>query len=327
MLNFRSTRYNPVADCNRSREYLAGIKYFINDPGGSGTEKALVNTSRRSGIKLSRKTPVLDELPVEDAVGEIKAIYAAIESALSVKLVNLVYRHLATVPGALEWAWGTVGPEFENGVFSRRSRDLGLPGKIASPDGVSLGGAGLSAEEGRAVLETVEAYNRANPMNALSLRVIALALESGRPAVWRPPVATDTRGLPSLLPMTPLDETCDETMEELYRLARLTTGEDRGLVPSLFRHFADWPDLLKQLADWLEPLAEDGIIEKQVAAISEDADRIAREIFARLDPPVDDAVLPDEATRIALQETIEVFPPTICRMIVIGSLLRNALRP
>jgi len=287
----------------------------------------LVKISRRSEITISQKTPVLDELPVGDAVGEIKTIYAAIESALSVKLVNLVYRHLATVPGALEWAWGTVGPAFENGVFAERSRDLVMTAVPAPSDAVFLGRAGLSEREGRAVLETIDAYNRANPMNALSLRVIASALEAGRPALWTPPVATDTRTLPSLLPMTPLDGVRDETMETLYRLAYLTTGDDRGLVPSLFRHFTVWPELLAQLADWLEPLAADGVIEQQVASVTKAADSIAREIFGQLDPPGDGAVLPDEATRSALLKTIEIFPPTICRMIVIGGLLRSALKP
>jgi len=45
-----------------------------------------------------------------------------------------------------------------------------------------------------------------------------------------------------------------------------------------------------------------------------------------LAPPGDGAVLPDAATRDALLKTIEIFPPTICRMIVIGGLLHTALR-
>mgnify|MGYP003647353092 CR=1 FL=1 len=308
---------------NISRE----LKILLMNPAGSGPDTAPVMTGRRSKIRNSQKTPVLEELAVEDAVGEIKTIYAAIESALSVKLVNLVYRHLATVPGALEWAWGTVGPGFEKGVFARRSRELVLTPVPAPSGSVSLGRAGLSGMEGRAALETIDAYNRANPMNALSLRVIALALETGRPAVWRQPVAGDTKNLPSLLPMTPLDGASDEAMEMLHRLAHLTTGDDRGLVPSLFRHFTVWPALLAELADWLEPLAADGIIEKQVAAVSIAADRIAREIFRQLDSPGIGAVLPDESTRSALLKTVEIFPPTICRMIVIGGLLRSALKP
>lgn len=283
------------------------------------------------------KTHVLDELAVEDATGNIKDIYTAIEGALGVKLVNLVYRHLATVPGALEWAWGTVGPVFLNGVFAQKSENLGSVGGIPLSESVSLGDVGLTLDDGNRVLETLDAYNRANPMNALSLRVIALALEAGRPAAASSPLAdrggsrndrqTAARELTTLLPMASLGGLPTATMDSLYRLAALTTGQDRGLVPSLFRHFTAWPALLSALADWLEPLAAEGMIERQVAGVSARADARAREIFAALDAPGDGAVLPDSATRETLLRTIEIFPPAICRMIVIGGLLRTAIRP
>lgn len=245
-----------------------------------------------------------------------------------------MYRHLATVPGALEWAWGTVGPEFQNGTFAARSTALGsvrdIPKSIST--GVSLDTAGLSGSERDRVIETLDAYNRANPMNALSLRVIAMALETGRPAIWHASTmanesTTKTGGLSALLPMAPLDGLPVATMDALYRLAGLTTGQGRGLVPSLFRHFTAWPALLTALADWLEPLAADGEIERQVAHVSSLADEAARDIFKQLDPPGEGAVLPDPATREKLLRTIEIFPPAICRMIVIGGLLRMAIRP
>jgi hypothetical protein len=285
-----------------------------------------------------QKTPVLDELAVENATGDIKDIYNAIETALGVRLVNLVYRHLATVPGALEWAWSTVGPVFQNGKFAECATALGSDGEIpASVDtsmdaGVSLCLAGLSEDHGNRVVETLDAYNRANPMNALSLRVIAMALEVGRPALWQAPVSTqagppDTGKLSVLLPMASLDGLPPATMDILYRLAGLTTDQDRGLVPSLFRHFTAWPALLAALADWLEPLAEEGVIEQQVVHVSAHADEVAKDIFEQLDRPGDGAVPPGAATRETLLRTIEIFPPVICRMIVIGGLLRAAIRP
>ncbi|CAN0574755.1 unnamed protein product, partial [Laminaria digitata] len=46
-----------------------------------------------------KKAAVLQEIAAENASGDIKAIYGALEQALGVRLVNLVYRHLATGPG------------------------------------------------------------------------------------------------------------------------------------------------------------------------------------------------------------------------------------
>jgi hypothetical protein len=122
-----------------------------------------------------------------------------------VRLVNLVYRHLATVPGALEWAWYTVGEHFQAGEFAERSKAL-VPGPEGLPAlRISMQSAGLSAADAGQVIVTLDAYNRANPMNALSLRVIALALESGRPATPIPLVAPPGVDLRVLLPMMPLD--------------------------------------------------------------------------------------------------------------------------
>ena len=285
-----------------------------------------MNTKRNPDISGSAKSPVLSELAVEHATGSIREIYFALEASLQVRLVNLVYRHLATVPGALEWAWGTVGPAFEGSLFAEQSIALVPAGDLVATGQVSLSGCGLSEAESDRVRETLDAYNRANPMNALSLRVISMALEAGRPSEFRRPQAREAGNLSELLPMAALDELAPQTMDVLYRLAWLTTGQDRGLVPSLFRHFTPWPALLMALADWLEPLVQAGQIDAQLVAISDKADVIARDIFENLGQPGDCAVLPDAATRETLAQTIEIFPSAICRMIVIGGLLRGALK-
>ena len=126
----------------------------------------------------------LSEVSANDATGVTLEIYRSIEAALGVRLVNLVYRHLATKPGALEWAWGVVGEGFSNGAYGQRSA---LLTEMAAGSSVgrevvgtiSLAAAGLNSVETSAVIETLDAYNRANPMNAVSLRVIALALREG----------------------------------------------------------------------------------------------------------------------------------------------------
>ena len=66
----------------------------------------------------------LPEIPIIEATGVTLEIYQSIESALGVRLVNLVYRHLATFPGALEWAWAVVGTGFQEGVYRDQSYTL-----------------------------------------------------------------------------------------------------------------------------------------------------------------------------------------------------------
>src|ERR1044072_4991799 len=45
-----------------------------------------------------------------DATGEIAEIYADIRKILGTSVVNLIWRNLATMPGALEWTWSAVRP-------------------------------------------------------------------------------------------------------------------------------------------------------------------------------------------------------------------------
>ena len=44
------------------------------------------------------------------ATGEIAALYGDIRATLGVPVVNLIWRHLATFPGALPWAWQSLRP-------------------------------------------------------------------------------------------------------------------------------------------------------------------------------------------------------------------------
>lgn len=269
----------------------------------------------------------LPEVPLSAASGEIRDIYDAIAQALGVRLVNLVYRHLATVPGALEWAWGTVGPAFLDGRLAAESGALvRLVAEAGPPRGaVVLSAAGVRGGDADAVVATLEAYNRANPMNAISLQVVALALADGRPAA-RLPTTADGPPLPELLPIAPLDDLPGPTRALLETLARQATGGRSPVVPSLFRHLADWPDLLDALADWLRPVAGGGTIDALSGSIFDAAAAAARRVYAGLPPPAPGAGVPDAASRATLEETVRVFPPAICRMIVIGALLRSAIR-
>ncbi|MEX2453727.1 MAG: hypothetical protein WD470_03430, partial [Rhodospirillaceae bacterium] len=98
--------------------------------------------------------PPLAELPLRDASGDVRAVYDALAAALGVRLVNLVYRHLATVPGCLEWAWSTVGDDFRTGRFAARARELARicePRAALAGPGISLRACGLTAADGEAV--------------------------------------------------------------------------------------------------------------------------------------------------------------------------------
>src|ERR1041384_7419625 len=49
-------------------------------------------------------------IPESAARGETAEIFADIRKVLGTSVVNLIWRNLATMPGALPWTWATVRP-------------------------------------------------------------------------------------------------------------------------------------------------------------------------------------------------------------------------
>lgn len=260
------------------------------------------------------------EIPLADATGNVRLIYDAIADALGARLVNLAYRHLATKPGCLEWSWSVLEAGLRTGTFARDAQRLVAPlERQAVGAGRSLSELGLRRSEAERALRTVDAYNRANPINAVCLQVLGRAVREARPAPrFRPPSAA-ARDLDVLLPMAPLDGLPASTLELLRDLARLTVGGT--IVPSIFRHFTDWPDLLRAFSEILEGVsggfAEAG--ERSAAAAGEIAEAAVL--------PAGDGPVPDDAMREALSSAIGIFLPAICRMIAVGGHIRGGLRP
>src|SRR5215212_10266373 len=94
-----------------------------------------------------------DPLPAiaeAEASGETAAVFADIRAVLGVGVVNLIWRHLATIPGALPWAWGALRPRYADGGLARAA--AGLRRRVVVPTvpvlpGEVFAAAGLSPED------------------------------------------------------------------------------------------------------------------------------------------------------------------------------------
>src|SRR6185436_2132253 len=72
----------------------------------------------RGGAQEQHQGPVvalLAELAERDATGGKAAIYAELKRLGGVPMVALIFRHLATRSGVLEWAWEAIGPAWRTG--------------------------------------------------------------------------------------------------------------------------------------------------------------------------------------------------------------------
>ena len=56
-----------------------------------------------------------------DATDEVAELYADIRKTLGIPLVNLIWRNLATMPGALDWAWSSVKPLYASGQIQNEA--------------------------------------------------------------------------------------------------------------------------------------------------------------------------------------------------------------
>ena len=78
-------------------------------------------------------------------------------------MVNLVWRHLATIDGALPWAWAAVKPIYLQGMADRaavRFRETHEP----CPSSASLAG-----EQPKSVDDVLASYDHSNTINLFAL--------------------------------------------------------------------------------------------------------------------------------------------------------------
>lgn len=195
-----------------------------------------------------------------EARGEIADIYADIRKVLGTSVVNLIWRNLATMPGALEWTWSTVRPLYL-GDGPRHAEAVRQT--IALPDwpGFSadtLLAAGLDETEQSLIRNVLDSYQYTN---ALALVVLSALLAHYQPqpaAAVRPadaaPAPSGTR-IPELPPIEALDPEVAALVEELN-----TFGEDTEpqLIASMYRHLAYWPSYLALVRTMLAPLQAEG---------------------------------------------------------------------
>jgi hypothetical protein len=267
---------------------------------------------------------LLAETAERDARGKTAAIYSELKRLGGVPMVALIFRHLATIPGGLEWAWEAIGPAWSEGRLQeaawRIARDAPLdPVAPISREALALLDVDDAAlDEIRVVLD---AYNRANPENMLSVLCLVRLLEGGqaphgralRP--WAPPEPPGP-----LVPMADVTQLSPEVTRVLDLVAVKAEPAGPRVVQSLYRHFCHRPRFLALAVTLLRPRFDDGSIGNGVArlgaAMNAAADEIVRGLWA---PPAPNPAIGTACVRFG--------GSVIPQMIMVGRLLHHALPP
>ena len=114
----------------------------------------------------------LAEVPESEAGPDLQPIYADIKATAGTAMVNLIYRHIATIPSALPWVWMTI----KSGIGYEQI-NVAVSGLEVSGFGQPLSSAafhllGLSDADVQMAARIVAGYNSANALNIVTLAAL-----------------------------------------------------------------------------------------------------------------------------------------------------------
>jgi hypothetical protein len=258
------------------------------------------------------------------ATGETARMFADIRRVLGVEVVNLIWRHLATIPGALSWAWGMLRPLYADGTIAAEAqalhRRLALPQLPPFPPellaAVDLAGGDISM-----IRNILAAYDRTNAMALIALSTLLCRLDGHVSYTEGLGKAGPLAELPSSIPLPPLPsltELPEPVANLVMTLNWLGTRREHPVLASM--HLAYWPAYLALSWALIAPLDTDGSLDRAIAEASVEAQARAAGLASRLHAPQLDL-----STGAAIRSAIEPFAgDVIAKMVVICTLLRTA---
>jgi len=262
------------------------------------------------------------------ATGAVAELFADIRRVLGVEVVNLIWRHLATIPDALPWTWGMLRPLYADSTIAAEARALhgwlALPPLPPLPSDL-FAAIGLGKDDLTSIRNILAAYDRTNAMalvalSALLCRLDGPAAAAGQRDEERPRLSPDPPAPISLPPLPALDALPSPVGNLVLSLNRLGTHRETPVLASMYRHLAYWPVYLALSWALIAPLDADGSLERAIA----DALTGARARAARLAPQLRAPPL-DAATEDGIRAAVEPFASdVIAKMVVICALLRRA---
>jgi hypothetical protein len=283
----------------------------------------------------------IDTISEKEAAPSVAAIFKDIKETLGVPFVNLIWRHLATIPGGLEMTWSLAKPLYSSKVLNESARALRGQTKLLetlSPWPASVREAlGLSLKDKGEIVVLLEDYGHANSRALLVLSYLHASLStqvpSGNKTDFKPvspsilidPLARlDEKSVP-IKPARPLPATADLSVEMVTLIKILNTfGESMPspAEPSLYRHLSYWPSFLA--AFWLavEPLERQGLLVGEAINMYERAlSTVTQWTPATYTPEV---IAPDLVTQV-LNSLNHFTYAVIARMIVHGDMMKRMI--
>ncbi|WPZ34719.1 hypothetical protein T8K17_00970 [Thalassobaculum sp. OXR-137] len=193
-----------------------------------------------------------------EATGALAQTFDDIKATLGVPVVNLIWRHLATIDGGLDWAWGAAKPIYTSGQAARSAKALFDRLPVAMPEPLAPGAlqaVGVTAEDLATVRAVAAGYNRGNGLNLLALGALVVAPAGPVPSAAGAPAEAASAPIPRVLSQGDVEP---HVWELVLALNRFGSRPEEPILATMYRHLAYWPGLLALMHAGFAPLEADG---------------------------------------------------------------------
>lgn len=224
-----------------------------------------------------------------EAEGEILEIFLDIKGTTGADVVNLIWRHLAITPGALQAVWRMLKPVYKSGLVlteAKRFREtLSLP-QIQPISRQALTACGVDNLGHINISNILKSYNQTNSINLIGLSSALASMENGSPQ-WKETIREPSYELVApLAPLPPLPamSDLDKPIQELVHYLNNICEEDGRIIASMYRHLAYWPGYLGLIHTLLSPYENDTHIKSIIASVRSEAYSIGAGMAQELVP-------------------------------------------
>lgn len=224
-----------------------------------------------------------------EAEGEILEIFLDIKGTTGADVVNLIWRHLAITPGALQAVWKMLKPVYKSGLVlteAKRFREtLSLP-QIQPISQHALTACGVDNLGHINISNILKSYNQTNSINLIGLSSALASMENGSPQ-WKETIREPSYELVApLAPLPPLPamSDLDKPIQELVHYLNNICEEDGRIIASMYRHLAYWPGYLGLIHTLLSPYENDTHIKSIIASVRSEAYSIGAGMAQELVP-------------------------------------------
>ena len=273
------------------------------------------------------------EVHLADADPTTLRVYRNLMTAAGSGSPALIFRHMATYPGLLDWIWAAVGADVEAGwpgvAVWQVVKDQGAV-SLPAFSGDELAGAGLDGDARTTVGHMLTSYNRMNPVNLIAVGAaraliagddVPLPTQPFSEAAATPPAPPPD--LPRPLKLAGLDDRLQAAIAGICRTIPKAeiAGTPVDVTPTMYLHFAHWPRFMHLVAGRLDTALPE--IDRATHAFHAACRPLIGQLLAKAKARNPGPVPMADPT--PLLRVMDTFAYVIPHMVVVGAALEAAL--